>query len=39
MKVEQQNYEELLSAQAKHPEIYIEKQIGNVNGLICYVKP
>ena len=39
MKIEQQNDAELLSAQAKHREIYIEKQVGDIPNLICYVKP
>ena len=38
-KNEQQNDAELLASQTKHPEIYIEKQIGDVHDVICYVKP
>ena len=37
LKNEQQNDAELLASQARHPEIYIEKQIGDVHDAICYV--
>ena len=39
MKIEQHNDVELLDTQAKHQEMYIEKQIGDGHNFICYVKP
>ena len=39
MKTEQQNDAEMLSAHTKHPEIYSEKEVGNVPNLLCCIKP